>query len=148
MKQPIENDFDVQNHDAGVDVTFRPTKSQYSFLLLTDRRSVSPRASVRHGKCGDTGDYASGDVEATAFRVACAAIKGRQRPQPLAGTNRPNAGSHLRVGDLQRRRRIVCERRLVRNKLTPRASPRFYTAKTQTGHRPRDFVVTHHTGYP
>ena len=44
MKQPIENDFDVQNHDAGVDVTFRPTKSQYSFLLLTDRRSV-PSAS-------------------------------------------------------------------------------------------------------
>jgi len=26
---------------------------------------------------GDTGDYASGDVEAMAFRVACAAIKGR-----------------------------------------------------------------------
>ena len=75
VKQPIENDFDVQNHDAGVDVTFRPTESQYSFVLLADRRSLSPRASVRHGKTGDTGDYASGDVEATAFRVACAAIK-------------------------------------------------------------------------
>ena len=74
MKQPIENDFDVRNHDAGVDVTFRPTDSQYSFVLLADRRSLSPRASVRHGKIGD-GDYASGDVEATAFRVACAAIK-------------------------------------------------------------------------
>jgi hypothetical protein len=75
VKQPIETDFDVQNHDAGVDVTFRPTESQYSFVLLADRRSLSPRASVRHGKTGDTGDYASGDVEATAFRVACAAIK-------------------------------------------------------------------------
>ena len=71
MKQPIENDFDIENHDAGVDVTFRPTESQYSFVLLEDRRSLSPRASVRHGKTGDTGDYASGDVEATAFRVAC-----------------------------------------------------------------------------
>jgi hypothetical protein len=75
VKQPIETDFDVQNHDAGVDVTFRPTESQYSFLLLADRRSLSPRANVRHGKTGDTGDYAAGDVEATAFRVACAAIK-------------------------------------------------------------------------
>ena len=34
MKQPIEADFDVQNHDAGVDVTFRPTESKYSFVLL------------------------------------------------------------------------------------------------------------------
>jgi hypothetical protein len=75
VKQPIEADFDVQKHDAGVDVIFRPTESQYSFVLLADRGSLSPRASVRHGKIGDTGDYASGDVEATAFRVACAAIK-------------------------------------------------------------------------
>ena len=37
MKQPIETDFDVRNHDAGVDVTFRPTESQYSFVLLADR---------------------------------------------------------------------------------------------------------------
>ena len=58
MKQPIETDFDVRNHDAGVDVTFRPTESQYSFVLLADR-SLSPRASVRHGKTGDTGDYAA-----------------------------------------------------------------------------------------
>ena len=55
MKQPIESDFDVRNHDAGVDVTFKPTESQYSFVLLEDRRSLSPRASVRHGKTGDTG---------------------------------------------------------------------------------------------
>jgi hypothetical protein len=74
VKQPIENDFDVRSHDAGVE-TFRPTESQYSFVLLADRGSLSPRASVRHGKTGDTGDYASVDVEATAFRVACAAIK-------------------------------------------------------------------------
>ena len=50
MKQPIESDFDVRNHDAGVDVTFKPTDSQYSFVLLADRGSLSPRASVRHGK--------------------------------------------------------------------------------------------------
>jgi hypothetical protein len=45
VKQPIETDFDVRSHDAGVDVTFRPTESHYSFVLLADRRSVSPRAS-------------------------------------------------------------------------------------------------------
>ena len=56
MKQPIETDFDVRSHDAGVNVTFRPTESQYSFVLLAGRRSLSPRASVRHGKTGDTGD--------------------------------------------------------------------------------------------
>jgi hypothetical protein len=39
VKQPIETDFDVQNHDAGVDVAFRPTESQYPFVLLADRRS-------------------------------------------------------------------------------------------------------------
>ena len=46
MKQPIETDFDVRNHDAGVDVTFRPTESQHSFVLLADRRSLSLRALV------------------------------------------------------------------------------------------------------
>ena len=45
MKQPIESDFDVRNHDAGVDVTFKPTDSQYSFVLLADRSSLSPQAS-------------------------------------------------------------------------------------------------------
>ena len=43
MKQPIESDFDVRNHDASTDVTFRPTDSQYSFVLLADRQSLSAR---------------------------------------------------------------------------------------------------------
>jgi hypothetical protein len=30
-------------------------------------RLLQQPASVRHGKTGDTGDYAAGDVEATAF---------------------------------------------------------------------------------
>ena len=36
---------------------------------------MSLRERAFHAKTGDTGDYASGDVEAMAFRVACAAIK-------------------------------------------------------------------------
>ena len=78
MKQPIEADFDIQVRDAEVEITFRPMMSQYLFPLLPDRRSVSPRASVQHANTSDTGEYAWGDVEALAFRLACAAIKGLQ----------------------------------------------------------------------
>lgn len=78
MKQPIEADFDIQVRDAEVQITFRPMMSHYSFPLLPDRR-VSPRVSVRHANTGDRGEYASGDVEALAFRLACAAIKGLKK---------------------------------------------------------------------
>jgi len=75
VKQPIEADFDVQISDAAVEMTFKPTMSHYSFALLAGHRKVSPRARVRYADTGDTGDYAFGDVEALAFRLACAAIK-------------------------------------------------------------------------
>jgi hypothetical protein len=74
----MEADFNIQIHDTNVAVTFKPMMRHYSFPLLAGRRKVSPRARVRHAKTGDTGDYASGDVEAMAFRVACAAIKGHR----------------------------------------------------------------------
>jgi hypothetical protein len=77
VKQPIEADFDVQIRDADVEITFKPMMCHYSFRLRADRRGVSPRARVQHTRTGDAGDYASGDVEAMAFRVACAAIKAR-----------------------------------------------------------------------
>jgi hypothetical protein len=77
VKLPIEADFEVQVRDADVKITFKPMMSHYSFRLRADRRSVSPRASVRHAKTGDASDYALGEVEAMAFRVACAAIKAR-----------------------------------------------------------------------
>lgn len=78
MKQPIETDFDVQICDAAVEITFKPIMSHYSFPFLAGHRKVSPRASVRYADTGDIGDYAFGDVEALAFRLACAAIKGRR----------------------------------------------------------------------
>ena len=79
MKQPIEADFDSQIRDDDVEITFKPMMSHYSFPLWADRRGVCPRANVRHAKTGDASDYASGDVEAMAFRVACAAIKGARQ---------------------------------------------------------------------
>lgn len=78
VKQPIEADFDIQIRNANVEIIFKPMMSHYSFPLLKSRK-VSPRASVRHVTTGDTGDYAPGDVEALAFRLACAAIKSLQQ---------------------------------------------------------------------
>jgi hypothetical protein len=79
----MEADFDVQVREGGVDVTFKPTESHYSYGLLVDPEDIarlghlsrSPRA--RHVNTGDTGEYPSGDVEATAFRLASAAIGDR-----------------------------------------------------------------------
>jgi len=79
VKQPIEADFDIEIRDADVEIIFKPMMSRYSFPLLAKRRKVSARANVRHVKTGDTGDYASGDIEALAFRLACAAIKSLQQ---------------------------------------------------------------------
>jgi hypothetical protein len=75
VKQPIEADFDVQIRDADVEITFTPMTWHYSFRLRSDRLSVSPKARVRYDITDDAGDYALGEVEAMAFRVACAAIK-------------------------------------------------------------------------
>jgi hypothetical protein len=80
----METDFDVQIREGGVDVTFRPTESHYSYGLLVDPDDIarlgplsrSPNTQ-HHAKTGDTGEYPSGDVEATAFRLASAAIGGR-----------------------------------------------------------------------
>ena len=79
----MEADFDVQVREGGVDVTFRPTESHYSYGLLVDPYDIarlghlSRSPNARHAKTGDTGEYPSGDVEATAFRLASAAIGGR-----------------------------------------------------------------------
>ena len=72
VREPIEADFDVEVRDGSVELTFKPMMSHYSFPLR--HRNVFPRAKVRHATT--TGEYASGDVEAMAFRVACAIIKG------------------------------------------------------------------------
>ena len=79
MKQPIEADYDVQVSDADVEITFKPMMWHYSFRLRPDRRSVSPKAMVRQAITDDAGNYALSEVEAMAFRVACAAIKARKQ---------------------------------------------------------------------
>ncbi len=76
MKHPVKGDFDTAVSEAGVAVTFKPTNSIYSFYRLADSHdiarigTVSPQ-SVRHaGPSGDTGDYASDEVQAMAQQIA------------------------------------------------------------------------------
>ena len=93
MKHPVKGDFDTAVSEAGVAVTFKPTNSIYSFYRLADSHdiarigTVSPQ-SVRHaGPSGDTGDYASDEVQAMAQQIAseaAASVWSVQRP----GTSR------------------------------------------------------------
>jgi hypothetical protein len=40
MKEPKDSDFTVTRNDAGVAVTFNPTKSRYSITLLADPEDI------------------------------------------------------------------------------------------------------------
>ena len=81
MKEPVENDFIVTRVGAGVNVTFKPTNSHYSFNLLADPKDVvrfgplSQDVRVRHAKTGDTGEYPSESVLAMARQLAEKAVR-------------------------------------------------------------------------
>jgi hypothetical protein len=78
---PLREDFDILVHDSGVDVTFKPTKSEYSFARLADPEDIerygpimdSPQ--VRHAGTGDTGRYDTAEVTQMAFDLATSAAK-------------------------------------------------------------------------
>jgi hypothetical protein len=74
VKKPSERDFDIEINEGDVKVTFRPTKSEYTFALLADRHSLSQSPSVRHAKTGDTGDYVESEVRAMAFSLASQSV--------------------------------------------------------------------------
>ena len=69
MKRPINADFVVRKRGSGVDVTFNPTLSHYSYSGLADG-GLSRLPHVRHAKTGDTGEYLSQDIEVMAFELA------------------------------------------------------------------------------
>jgi hypothetical protein len=69
-----ETDFEMQVLEAGVNVFFKPTKSYYTFLRLSNDKHVarsaplSRDATVRHaGPSGDTGEYNPAQVFEMAF---------------------------------------------------------------------------------
>jgi hypothetical protein len=59
MKHPVRSDFDTAVTEAGVNVTFKPTNSMYSFYRLAESEDVARLGSVslervRHaGRSGD-----------------------------------------------------------------------------------------------
>ena len=76
MKHPIRGDFDTAVTEAGVNVTFKPTNSIYSFYRLAESEDVArlgpvSLGPVRHaGPSGDTEDYPSDEVQDMAQRIA------------------------------------------------------------------------------
>jgi hypothetical protein len=74
MKHPIRSDFHTVVTEAGVTVTFKPTKSIYSFYRLADSDDIARLARVSFAGVQhagrDTGDYPADEVKAMAQRIA------------------------------------------------------------------------------
>ncbi len=76
MKHPVKSDFDTAVTEAGVNVTFRPTNSIYSFYRLADSEDVARLGPVSlervryAGPNGDTEDYPADEVQHMAQRIA------------------------------------------------------------------------------
>jgi hypothetical protein len=76
MKHPLRGDFDTAVTEAGVNVTFKPTNSIYSFYRLAESEDIARLGPVslervRHaGPSGDTEDYSSDEVQDMAQRIA------------------------------------------------------------------------------
>jgi hypothetical protein len=49
MKHPVRNDFDPALTEAGVNITFKPTNSIYSFYRLPEREDVARLGPVSLG---------------------------------------------------------------------------------------------------
>jgi hypothetical protein len=76
MKHPVTGDVDTAVTEAGVNVTFKPTNSIYSFYRLAESEDIARLGPVslervRHaGPSGDTEDYSSDEVQDMAQRIA------------------------------------------------------------------------------
>jgi hypothetical protein len=81
MKHPLESEFHVAVFDSGVTVTFKPTKSIYSFYRLADSDDIArlgpvSLGHVRHaGRGGDTEEYPADEVQRMAQRLASESAK-------------------------------------------------------------------------
>ena len=92
MKRPVRSDFDTAVTEAGVNVTFKPTNSIYSFYRLAESEDIARLGPVslervRHaGPSGDTEDYPADEVQDMAQRNA--RIGRPLTPMSVAGVNR------------------------------------------------------------
>ena len=79
-----ETDFEMQVLEAGVNVFFKPTKSHYTFLRLSNDKHVARSAPLAHdatirhaGPSGDTGEYDPAQVFEMAYQLASMVAKRR-----------------------------------------------------------------------
>jgi hypothetical protein len=76
MRHPVRSDFETAVSEAGVTVTFKPTRSIYSFYRLADSEDIARLGPVSFtgvrnaGASGDTEDYPSDEVAKMAQRIA------------------------------------------------------------------------------
>ena len=76
MKHPVRGDFDTAVTEAGVNVTFKPTNSIYSFYRLAESKDIARLGAVASGPVqhvgptGDTEDYPADEVQDMAQRIA------------------------------------------------------------------------------
>jgi hypothetical protein len=69
MNHPVRSDFATAVAEAGVTVTFKPTKTIFSFYRLADSDDIARLGAVS-GASGDTGNYPSDEVQAMAQQIA------------------------------------------------------------------------------
>jgi hypothetical protein len=108
MKHPVRGNFDTAVTEAGVNVTFKPTNSIYSFYRLAESEDIARLGSVslervRHaGPSGDTEDYSSDEVQDIALRVA--AKSPRSPPHRRALYNRRIEGFAIQADGIDQKR--------------------------------------------
>jgi hypothetical protein len=105
MKHPVRNDFDTALTEAGVNITFKPTNSIYSFYRLPESEDVArlgpvSLGPVRHaGPSGDTSDYSSDEVQEIAQRIASEAARSVWSVQDEKEADKLTLRGHLIGGD-------------------------------------------------
>ncbi|MFZ2082704.1 MAG: hypothetical protein WAV38_39830 [Xanthobacteraceae bacterium] len=105
MKHPVRSDFDTAVTEAGVNVTFKPTNSIYSFYRLVGSDDVARLGSVslgqvRHpGPRGDTEDYSSDEVQDMALRIAAEVAASVWSVQDEKGADKLTLRGHAIGGD-------------------------------------------------
>jgi hypothetical protein len=96
MKHPVRSDFYTVVTEAGVNVTFKPTNSVYSFLRLAEANDIGclgpvSFAGVLHAG-RNTEDYSPGKVQDMAQRIASEFVRSvcfQERSPPAGILNEP-----------------------------------------------------------
>jgi hypothetical protein len=102
MKHPFRSDFHTVVTEAGVSVTFKPTKSAYSFCRFADANDIARLgpisfAGVQHAG-HNTEDYPPDEVQGIAQRIASefAGSVWFQERNPLTGIRDATTGATVR----------------------------------------------------